>query len=64
MEATILKDGPYRIQIRKNGKDLFYTSSDIKLTDKHIFFIDRDNKNFVYKLTDLEGINPVRRDKQ
>ena len=56
----IMKGGPYRIQIRVKDKDLFYTSEDIKITETHIFFKDRDNKDFVHKISSLVSVNEVR----
>ena len=41
------------IHIEKNKKDLFYTAKVINVTDTHIYFIDKFNEPYVYKLTYL-----------
>lgn len=44
------------IHINREGKDLFYTAIIKEITSKHIFFIDKYKKEFVYRMEDVVEI--------
>lgn len=46
-----------KLHIDRDGHDLFYSAKILNITDTHISFLDKFNKKYCYRLTDVVEIN-------
>lgn len=47
------------IHIERKDKDLFYTAKIIYINDTHIYFIDKFNDSYLYKLADIVEVSNI-----